>query len=341
MPSLVNGNNINDEDGSSTSNLAEKMILAENCERPETIESALSALKSKYNVIANTLHPTEGQDEMVPLLDAAQMLIWTLSFINFSDHDCTNSKEYRKVVTGLGDVLDTDEDMMEDIIRHDLCDLGVVEHNRMVGRIVQLQIWFRMILLSHGRGHGWALLVHVLEHEGADVNSEDMKAEVQQFAELYSEMAKCYIVPRTAFPHWLEKTMTFGFQHPVPDYFSDLFVHFKIDRSDTADGGSNTDAANGDSPSPKEKSRRNASDSTCHNESEVNTSGPPDGDPPPKKKNWRNVPDSTGCNDSEVNPASSPLVQGSVSQSQDQDSGARDDSSFSLGTEGKLLKEDL
>ena len=323
MPSLVNGNNINDEDGSSTSNLAEKMILAENCERPETIESALSALKSKYNVIANTLHPTEGQDEMVPLLDAAQMLIWTLSFINFSDHDCTNSKEYRKVVTGLGDVLDTDEDMMEDLIRHDLYDLAVVEHNRMVGRIVQLQIWFRMILLSHGRGHGWALLVHVLEPH---VNSEDMKAEVQQFAELYSEMAKCYIVPRTAFPHWLEKTMTFGFQHPVPDYFSDLFVHFKIDRSDTADGGSSTDAANGESPSPKEKSRRNAPDSTCRNESEVNTSGPPDGDPPPKKKNWRNVPDSTGCNDSEVNHASSPLVRGSVSQSQDQDSGARDDS---------------
>ena len=237
MPSLVNGNNINDEDGSSTSNLAEKMILAENCERPETIESALSALKSKYNVIANTLHPTEGQDEMVPLLDAAQMLIWTLSFINFSDHDCTNSKEYRKVVTGLEDVLDTDEDMMDDLIRCDLYDLAVVELNRMVGRIVQLQIWFRMILLLHGRGHGWALLVHVLEPH---VNSEDMKAEVQQFAELYSEMAQCYIVPRTAFPHWLKKTMTFGFQHPVPDYFSDLFDHFEIDRSETADGGSNT-----------------------------------------------------------------------------------------------------
>ena len=116
--SLVTGNNSNGKDGaslhsqdkqkgmagkvSSTSNLAEKMNLAENCERPETIESALSALKSKYDVIANTLHPTEGQDEMVPLLDAAQMLIWTLSFINFSDHDCTKSKEYHKVVTGLG-----------------------------------------------------------------------------------------------------------------------------------------------------------------------------------------------------------------------------------------------
>ena len=60
-----------------------------------------------------------------------------------------------------------------------------------------------------------------------------------------------------------------------------------------------------------------------------------------KKKSRRNVPFSTGCNDSEVNPASSPLVQGSVSQSQDQDSGARDDSSFFLGTEGELLKEDL
>jgi len=42
--------------------------------------------------------------------------------------------------------------------------------------------------------------------------------------------------------------------------------------------------------------------------------------------------------DSEVNPTSSPLVQGSVIQSQDQDSGARDDSSFSLGTEGSTYK---
>ena len=50
------------------------------------------------------------------------------------------------------------------------------------------------------------------------------------------------------------------------------------------------------------------------------------------------MPDSTGCNDSEVNPASSPLVRGSVSQSQDQDSGARDDSSFSLGAEGSTYE---
>ena len=48
-------------------------------------------------------------------------------------------------------------------------------------------------------------------------------------------------------------------------------------------------------------------------------------------KKWSHICDHTS---STVNPASSPLVRGSVSQSQDQDSGARDDSSLSLGTEG-------
>ena len=53
----------------------------------------------------------------------------------------------------------------------------------------------------------------------------------------------------------------------------------------------------------------------------------------PKEKSRMNVPDLSGQN-SEVKAASSPLVQGPVNQSRDQDSPACDDSSISIGAGG-------
>ena len=117
-------------------------------------------------------------------------------------------------------------------------------------RLVQIQIWARIMMWNFSREDGWRILKQLLGSEndvGEKSQSKDRgkrkkgkkksKAEVeltpsqsfvQDIIKLF-ELVPYVLPPSMEFAQWLKDTLTFGFQQSIPEFGMEILDHFEVE----------------------------------------------------------------------------------------------------------------
>ncbi|KAL9178913.1 hypothetical protein ACHAXT_011886 [Thalassiosira profunda] len=220
-------------------------------EEPETAEAALEALLSKY---AACVEPSKAGGATPSPWDVAKIFSILLPRLNLFDADYVKGDECRRVQQELGGVLKSTEWVRREVMTRDAGDGGEEGNNARLLRMIQIQVWIRMMIWTMENEVGLEFVRGVIAMAGDDAKSEaggkkgkgkkkskkkkrkkgagagDVSPRQSLIDDLKAFMGLApYVLHRSLdFSQWLRDTLTLGFREPIPDYGAELFDHFEI-----------------------------------------------------------------------------------------------------------------
>jgi hypothetical protein len=112
-------------------------------------------------------------------------------------------------------------------------------------RLLQIQIWIRIMVWNFNRENGWGMLQRVSElnksesqgkskgkrKKGKKKPSDSVSPRNSFVKDIISlfELVPYVLPPLMEFSQWLKDTLTFGFQQSIPEFGRDIFDHFEVE----------------------------------------------------------------------------------------------------------------
>ncbi|KAL3783427.1 hypothetical protein HJC23_002854 [Cyclotella cryptica] len=226
----------------------------------QTAAEAVSQLIEKYTSCLRQKEPSP--------IDVVQLFCPLLDYLDFSSYEdkTVQSQDGNVVMEGLGQIIKSAENVKLDVMNRGINgsegdangsredDLSVEEK---LIRMLQIQIWIRVMVWNFCREEGWDVIRRVLELDGRDdgrdekrLNSKRKRKQVKRESKSNSalqssqcfvkeiislcELAPYVLPPSLEFSQWLKNTLTFNFQQSIPEFGSEILDHFEVEFVDNS-----------------------------------------------------------------------------------------------------------
>jgi len=221
--------------------------------KQNTATDSISNLLQTYSTCLEK--GTKSTWEVVQLLPP---LLDYLDNKNESHHDKT-------VREGLGRLVKSVENARAEVMNRNSINAGNENQHNMNGdagtllRLLQIQIWIRIMMWNFNREEGYGVLRQLLESNESNIKGDkiheksrgrhkkkskkksksDNHSQSQSFIKdiiMFFELVPYVLPPSMEFSQWVKDTLTFGFQQSIPEFGMEILDHFEIDFVSNSNG---------------------------------------------------------------------------------------------------------